>query len=81
MTNSSGVRTPRDKKALDLRVGVAHSRADLRLDRREGMIGTKYLLVLIGRELRMHGAVINYIQFDAMELEIGRILCPPSAMH
>ena len=37
-TNSSGVNTPRDKKALDLSVGVAHSRADLRLERREGMI-------------------------------------------
>ncbi len=37
-TNSSGVRTPRVKKAEVFRVGVAHSRADFRLDRMDGMI-------------------------------------------
>ena len=31
-TNSSGVSTPRLRKADDLRVGVAHSRTDLRYD-------------------------------------------------
>ena len=36
--NSSGVRTPRVRKAEDLRVGVTHSRADLRLERMDGMV-------------------------------------------
>ncbi len=36
--NSSGVRTPRVRKAEDFKVGVRYSRADLRLDRRDGMM-------------------------------------------
>jgi len=39
MTNSSGVRTPRVRKAEDLSVGVRYSRADLRLERSDGMMG------------------------------------------
>lgn len=38
LTNSSGVRTPRVRKAEDLSVGVRYSRADFRLDRRDGMV-------------------------------------------
>ena len=37
-TYSSGVSTPRDRKADDFRVGVAHSRADFKLDKRDGII-------------------------------------------
>ena len=36
--NSSGVRTPRVRKAEDLSVGVRYSRADFRLERRDGMM-------------------------------------------
>ncbi len=32
------MRTPRVRKAEDFRVGVRYSRADLRLDRRDGMM-------------------------------------------
>ncbi len=32
------MRTPRVKKAEDLRVGVRYSRADFRLERRDGMV-------------------------------------------
>ena len=38
LTNSSGVSTPRVRNADDFRVGVRYSRADLRLERREGMV-------------------------------------------
>ena len=37
-TNSSGVRTPRVRKAVDFNVGVMYSRADLRLDSKDGIV-------------------------------------------
>lgn len=37
-TNSSGVKTPRLRKAEVLRVGERYSRADLRFERRDGMV-------------------------------------------
>jgi len=49
--NSSGVRTPRERKAVDLSVGVTHSRADLRLERRDGMVGHALWLGRKGEEL------------------------------
>ena len=36
--NSSGVSTPRERKAVDLSAGVIYSRADLRLDRIDGIV-------------------------------------------
>ena len=37
-TNSSGVSTPRVRKAVDFNVGVMYSRADLRLDSKDGIV-------------------------------------------
>ena len=43
-TNSSGVRTPRVRKAVDFNVGVMYSRADLRLDSKDGIV---YLCIVL----------------------------------